>query len=82
MKELLKKVIDGEVESIDITMTPICEIEDLLKSNFGAEDLELMGDETNGWQVDFWYYFELPEGRFMLSGSLHYGNFKFSKVKE
>lgn len=57
------------------TMLPISKVEDVLKS-IGFKDLQLDGDETNGWQVDFWYTFSSEEyGDYMLAGSLHYGGF-------
>lgn len=61
------------------TMLPVRTVEDAL-TEIGFEELDLEGDETNGWQVDFWYYFKSTTyGTYMLSGSLHYGKFKLEK---
>lgn len=63
-------------------MMPIRDIEDILKE-IGFEDLELSGEETNGWQIGFWYTFQSGEyGTYVLSGSLHYGNFILTKDEE
>ena len=60
-------------------MLPIKVIEDILVRQ-GFNGLDLNGDETNGWQVDFWYNFNHPEkGKYTLSGSLHYGDFTLTK---
>jgi hypothetical protein len=68
MKELLEKVINGESLYVDLPFTPIKEIEKVLKN---------VDADTNGWQIDFWYVYE---NQYQLSGSLHYGELKFSKV--
>lgn len=75
--------LDSDMESITLPyMIAIRDFEKILLS-FGFDKLSLTGDETNGWQVDFWYKFNhINLGQFMLSGSLHYGNFVFSKYKE
>lgn len=74
MKELLEKVINGEVKSVNLPFTPIKEIEKVL-DELGVDTADCESD-TNGWQVDFWYMY----GKYELSGSLHYGEFKFSKI--
>lgn len=39
--------------------------------------------DSNGWQIDFWEYFDHPElGEWMLSGSLWYGDYKLIKLKK
>lgn len=40
--------------------------------------------EMNGWQVDFWAYFEHKNYNYklMLSGSLWHGNWQLTKTKE
>jgi hypothetical protein len=40
-----------------------------------------LGD-NNGWQVDFWLYFTHPEkGKWCLSGSWYYGDYRLTKVQ-
>ena len=57
----------------------VSEVETILVGE-GFNELELNGDEINGWQVDFWYKFSNPEkGDYTLSGSLFYGGFALSK---
>ncbi len=80
LKELLLKVINGEQEKVPLPFTPIGDILDILEEE-GFEQLELDGDETNGWQIDFWYKIQhLEKGLFQLSGSLYYGDMEFSKI--
>ena len=80
MKKLIQEFIkSGEQEFKFQLMMPIRDIEEILKE-IGFEELELSGDETNGWQIDFWYHFKSYEyGTYVLSGSLHYGNFILTK---
>lgn len=60
-------------------MKPVSDIKKMFEE-VGYYQLELDGDETNGWQVDFWYKFARPDQPTVtLSGSLWYGNFKFTK---
>lgn len=75
MKELLEKVINGESLYVDLPFTPIKEIEKVLKE-LGVITKNVDAD-TNGWEIDFWYVYE---NQYQLSGSLHYGELKFSKV--
>ncbi len=81
LKLKIKKLIEsGSEEVIDLeSMMPIRDMEDYLKT-LGFKDLDINGDELNGWQVDFWYKFEHKKyGTYCLSGSLHHGDFKFGK---
>ena len=40
--------------------------------------------DVNGWQVDFWQYFQNEDKtkKLCLSGSLWFGNFKLTKVED
>lgn len=83
IQDLITTVLEGKQEEINLpSMLPISEISDFLE-NKGFEELDLNGDETNGWQVDFWYtYTHKILGDFMITGSLFYGNFKFIKIEK
>ena len=35
--------------------------------------------ETNGWEVDFWIYFEVNGTKYRFSGSWYYGGYTISK---
>ncbi len=76
MKELLEKVINGEVEMVKLPFTPIKEIEQVL--NELGVDTDSCDADTNGWEIDFWYTYE---NKYELAGSLHYGNLEFSKCQ-
>ncbi len=82
LTKVQEHVLSGSEEDISIPMTPIRDVEKELK-DIGFKDLEMDGEETNGWQIDFWYKFVHPKyGKYQLSGSLHYGDFKFGKLSE
>ena len=76
MKEEIEKFINSNEVNLNFKqMLPIRDIEKIL-TDLGYNELELEGEETNGWQVYFWYRFNgenLPI--LCLSGSLHFGDF-------
>lgn len=82
MRDKIKKFINNNSEkTLDVEMLGIAEYEKILKEE-KYERHENNGDETNGWQVDFWYNFSHIDDstiQLCLSGSLFYGNFKLTK---
>jgi hypothetical protein len=82
MKETIKKFLaSGEGRLKLETMIPISEMDSLMQE-FGYDELETDGDETNGWQIDFWYTWNKKDRySYTLSGSLFYGGFVLSKNK-
>lgn len=74
IKDLLLKVVNGEVDMVDLPFTPIKQIEKIL--NEIGIDTDNPESDTNGWEIDFWYTYE---GKYELSGSLHYGDMSFRK---
>ena len=80
MKELIQNFVKSGNDTIDLgCMVPINEIK-LYLMEIGFDELEFQGEETNGWQVDFWYTFNSNEyGSYTLIGSLFYGDFKLTK---
>lgn len=80
MKGVLQGFIESEsTKEFSIPMIPVRTIEKLL-IELGYDQLEMQGEETNGWQIDFWYYFKgTDKTTICMTGSLHYGNFKLSK---
>lgn len=82
LKEQVQELLNSDNESVEIEMTPIQDIQSIL-NEFGYEDLDLDGEETNGWQIDFWYkFYKKDSPTLMVSGSLHYGDFKISKYEK
>jgi hypothetical protein len=74
----LKDHEEGDIYEFDYIL-PIDEIQNILVG-LGFEETELEGEETNGWDVDFWYIFVHPEkGKYELTGSLWYGEYTFCK---
>lgn len=72
MKELLKQVINGELQEVDISFMPIVKIEaDLKELGINVNDLE-----ANGRDIDFWYTYE---NKYVLSGTLYYGDLTFKR---
>tara|TARA_R110002073_G_scaffold3315_6_gene22350 strand:+ start:12104 stop:12358 length:255 start_codon:yes stop_codon:yes gene_type:complete len=66
----------GKGLQIDLPMIPIADVERILK-RVGYDRLE--ENDTNGWQVDFWYYFKKEDKSLCLSGSLFYGRYKLTR---
>lgn len=81
LENKIKQFLDSDEETICIDMFPIDKIEDVLKKlGFPKDSLDY---DTNGWQIDFWYtYYNSNNEAIRLSGSLHYGDFKLTKVTE
>lgn len=74
----IREFIISQEEKMKISMIPISEIQDIFESQ--GYELEDLDDNTNGWSIDFWYYFKHPEkARYCVSGSLWYGDFKIYK---
>lgn len=73
---------DKEQTILNIETLPLEEFKTLMEGTFEyKEDSDQF--DTNGWQTDFWMYFE-KEGCqcLQLEGSLYYGGYKLSKVVE
>jgi len=65
---------------VKLPMYPIQFYKQVLQS-LGFGMLEMEGEEINGWQIEFTYTFIHPDkGEYQLAGSLHYGDFKFTKI--
>lgn len=88
MKDALKQVMKESVKTFmsddsrkgyPIPMTPISEITEVLEELGYKQDKDK--DDTNGWQIDFWYHYKNNGNKkaIMLSGSLHYGQFVLNK---
>lgn len=79
IKELIETYIDSDELSLELPMTPVQEIEEIL----AGVGYEHSNSDQNGWQVDFWYTYTHPErGSVVLSGSLHYGGFAITKQEK
>jgi hypothetical protein len=73
----IKEFLESGEDSMQVPMIALSSFAKMLEV-FGFVETEEF--ETNGWEVDFWYYFESEKyGEYCLSGSLFYGNFNFSK---
>lgn len=75
----LREFIILQGETLELSeMIPISDIQDLFELE--GYQLEELNDNTNGWSIDFWYYFKHSEkARYCVSGSLWYGDFKIYK---
>lgn len=81
MRDIIQNFLNTDRESISLQFYPIDTYTNILK-DFGYE-MEDLEDNLNGFSVDFWYYYKNKEGnRLCLGGSLWYGDFALSKVKE
>jgi hypothetical protein len=75
MKDSIDSVLNGSVDSVSLWGVCINDVEKYLETT----DHPLLSEsiDTNGWQVDFWVYTESK--KYMLSGSMWYGEMHFSK---
>ena len=81
MRDIIQNFLNTDRESILLQFYPIDTYTEILK-DFGYE-MEDLEDNLSGFSVDFWYYYKNKEGnRLCLGGSLWYGDFALSKVKE
>ena len=81
MRDIIQNFLNTDRESISLQFYPIDTYTNILK-DFGYE-MEDLEDNLSGFSVDFWYYYKNKEGnRLCLEGSLWYGDFALSKVKE
>ena len=66
-------------ESLSLEIIPLSEYTNYLETL----GFEVENQDTNGWQVDFWMYFKDKfNNKFLVDGSLFYGNFKISRIKD
>lgn len=76
--ENLQEFLNGGLDSISIPMMPVGEVANILSEN----GWEMQEDwETNGWDHDFWIYFEKDDKKIMFFGSWYYGNYKLQIEK-
>lgn len=75
-KELIDDVIYGNKESVDLKGKITLDLFDKHMMEKYNIETEL---DTNGWQFDFWNEFSLNGIKFMLHGSLYYGDYAFTK---
>lgn len=73
----LKKVVNGDVDEVDLSMK--CSPNEAAEFIENILKLDPQGEiETNGWQYDFWLHYKNPEGKkFCLSGGGWYGELFF-----
>ena len=80
MREIIENFISSDIESIPLQTFPLDTYMQILEDNgYEREDLE---DNTNGFSIDFWYYFKKDSSRLCLAGSLWYGDYSLSKEKD
>ena len=77
----IERFLNSSETEMEVPMHPIRTYEKAFVA-LGFEKLDLDGEETNGWQVDFWYPFHQGETTITLVGSLHCGNFKLRKDED
>lgn len=79
--KFLKNPLIAGMKEVGLPIVPLDDIDKVLEElGFKREDEE---EPFNGWKVDFWYHYDHTEyGRWCLTGSLWYGNYKFCKDEE
>ena len=81
MEETIEEFLKSNNKSISIKMISVAEISSIL-SKLNYFQHEHNGDETNEWQVDFWYHFSNNDDdtkQIIFAGSLYHGNFTLTK---
>lgn len=67
----------SDSRSISLPMISLERYSEIMKELGWTENDDMY--DTNGWEPDFWMYFEKDSSRICLSGSLRYSNFSMSK---
>ena len=86
-KQIIMDFINSEDESMDLMFHPLNDFSKVLAEigfntqSGGSINLAHNGNkwDTNGWQVDFWWTIHREGKKYMIAGSLFYGNMKLSK---
>jgi len=87
LKILIPEFINSDETSMELEFKPMNEYCELLSelgfSTKKNNSINLMDDgnewDTNGWQVDFWWTIFREGKKYMLAGSMFYGDIKLSK---
>lgn len=84
-KEEIEAFLKSDLEEISIDFSEGWGSIQKVLTPLGYKELESddFEDATNGWDVDFWYYWthDSLQG-LMVSGSLHRGDFKLNKANK
>ena len=75
MKEIIEKFIASGENELDLEFQPLNNIASVLE-NLGFQNYN---SDTNGWDVDFWYYRHPELGDYVMAGSLFYGSMALLK---
>lgn len=80
IREIIQNFLYSDRESIPLNYYPLKNYQEILK-DLGYT---FYNSDINGWQVDFWQYFQNEDEtkKLCLSGSLWFGNFKLTKVED
>jgi hypothetical protein len=86
MKDIIDQAVNdilkSGAQSVKIPMCPLSELVEKFKKH-GYKWRELSGNELNGWEVDFWYYFDKKGHKSIcFSGGLYRGDFKLTEDNE
>ena len=80
IREIIQNFLNSDRESIPLNYFPLKTYQKILKDlGYTFYDIDF-----NGWQVEFWQYFQNEDEtkKLCLSGSLWFGNFKLTKVQD
>lgn len=86
MENGVRKVLSGELEKYESQLLSPSHYEDFLVDEMGAEAIDGPWDgyhiETNGWQWDYWIFWEYKDKKYILSGSGYYPGTTFEEYKD
>ena len=75
-EQIISFITNGKIdEKLEIPRLAMQDYEYLLQDEFGLEREESEYGDTNGWSVDFTYYFSADDLKVCISGSLWYNAF-------
>lgn len=77
-QNLIKLVVEKDLKSVKTPRLPVSKVACFIQKEYGEE----WDGETNGFQVDFWYSWNINGKDFQYKGSLWYEDeFTFEEVK-
>lgn len=79
MKENIEAVVSGKIESYKCNCLPLSDFVDYIAEKYSKDWDDF---DTNGWQVDFWITYSILGIKYMLEGSMYYGNIEFKRKEE
>lgn len=75
----IEMVVSGQKDQVKLIGARPNDVEKFIKETYDGETGEF---DTNGWEWDYWLYFEINEKRYILSGDGYYNNYAWFRKCE